>query len=49
MLSNKIGLFFLLAFLVILGLFSETVRTLPAGAIVSENFFNPPYEVPRLN
>ena len=49
MLSNKFGLFFLLSFLVILGLFSETVRTLPAGAIVSENFFNPPYEVPRLN
>ena len=49
MLSNKFGLFFLLSFLVILGLFSETVRTSPAGALVSEKFFNLPYEVPRLN
>ena len=47
--NSKTGLFFLLSFLVILGLFSETVRTSPAGALIGENFFNPPYEVPRLN
>ena len=36
----------------LLSLFSETVRTLPVGALISENFSNPPYvpyEVPRLN
>ena len=47
-LNNKIGLVFLLSFLVILGLFSETVRTLPAGAF-SEKLNNIPYEMPRLN
>ena len=33
----------------LLSLFSETVRTLPVGALIGENSFNPPYEVPRLN
>ena len=40
----------LVLFLIFLmGLFAETVRTLPAGALIGENFFNPPYKVPRLN
>ena len=40
----------LVLFLIFLmGLFAETVRTLPAGALIGKNFFNPPYEVPRLN
>ena len=47
-LNNKAGLFFLLSFLLLLGLFSETVRTLPAGAF-SEKLQSMPYEIPRLN
>jgi len=47
--NSRFGIFTLLAFLFFIGLFSETVRTLPAGALISENFFNLPYEVPRLN
>ena len=46
--NSKTGLFFLLSFLVILGLFSETVRTLPAGAF-SEKLQDFSYEIPRLN
>ena len=34
--------------IVLLGLFSETVRTLPAGAF-SEKFKDMPFEIPRLN
>ena len=48
MLSSKIGLFFLLSFLVILGLFSETVKTLPAGSF-SEKLQDFSHEIPRLN
>ena len=47
--NSRFGIFTLLAFLFFIGLFAETVRTLPAGALIGENFFNPPYEVPRLN
>ena len=46
--NNKFGLFFLLSFLTILGLFSETVRILPVGAL-SEKFNNISYELPELN
>ena len=47
--NSRFGIFTLLAFLFFIGLFAETVRTLPAGALIGENFFNLPYEVPRLN
>jgi len=43
------GISLVLFLIFLLGLFAETVRTLPAGALIGENFFNPPYEVPRLN
>ena len=46
--NSKIGLFFLLSFLVILGLFSETVRILPAGSF-SDKLQDFSYEIPRLN
>ena len=46
--NSKIGLFLLLSFLIILGLFFETVKTLPAGAF-SEKLQNMPYEIPSLN
>ena len=42
------GVLPILFIITLLALFSETVRTLPAGAL-SENFFNLPYEVPKLN
>ncbi len=46
--NSKIGLFTLLSFLIILGLFFETVKTVPAGAF-SEKSFKNPFEVPKLN
>ena len=45
---KPIGILPILLIITLLALFSETVRTLPLGAL-SENFFNLPYEVPRLN
>jgi len=42
------GLVPVLFIIVLLGLFSETVRTLPAGAF-SEKFKDMPFEIPRLN
>ena len=45
---KPIGILPVLFIITLLALFSETVRTLPLGAL-SENFFNLPYEVPRLN
>ena len=42
------GVLPVLFIITLLALFSETVRTLPAGAL-SENFFNLPYAVPKLN
>ena len=47
--NSRFGIFTLLVFLFFIGLFSETVRILPAGSLISENLFNMPYEVPRLN
>ena len=38
----------LLLFIGLLSLFSETMRTMPAGAI-NEKFINMPYELPKLN
>ena len=46
--SKKSSIVPLLLFIGLLSLFSETMRTIPAGAI-SENFFNMPYELPKLN
>ena len=46
--SKKTSIVPLLLFIGLLSLFSETMRTIPAGAI-SENFFNMPYELPKLN
>jgi len=43
------GILPILLIITLLALFSETVRTLPAGALISKNFFDLPYEVPRLN
>ena len=42
------GIVPVLFIIVLLGLFSETVRTLPAGAF-SEKFKDMPFEIPRLN
>ena len=42
------GVLPVLFIITLLALFSETVRTLPAGAL-SENFFNLPYKIPKLN
>ena len=42
------GILPVLLIITFLALFSETVRTLPAGAL-SENFFDLPYKVPKLN
>ena len=47
--SSSTGILSVLSVVALLALFSETVRTLPVGALISENFFNLPYEVPRLN
>ena len=47
--SENLGILSILFVIALLALFSETVRTLPVGALIGENFFNPPYEVPRLN
>ena len=47
--NSSIGILPVLSVVALLALFSETVRTLPAGALIGENFFNLPYEVPRLN
>ena len=46
--NSKIGLFILLSFLIILGLFFETVRTIPAGAL-SEKLIQKSFEIPKLN
>ena len=43
--SKTTGILPVLLIITFLALFSETVRTLPAGALVSEKFFNLPYEV----
>jgi len=43
------GILPILLIITLLALFSETVRTLPAGALISKIFFDLPYEVPRLN
>ena len=45
---KPIGILPILFIITLLALFSETVRTLPAGAL-SENFFNLPYKIPKLN
>ena len=42
------GILPILLIITLLALFSETVRTLPAGAL-SKNFFDLPYKVPRLD
>ena len=47
--SSSTGMLSVIFAVALLALFSETVRTLPVGALIGENFFNPPYEVPRLN
>ena len=47
--SSSTGILPVILVVALLALFSETVRTLPVGALIGENFFNPPYEVPRLN
>ena len=47
--SSSTGMLSVIFAVALLALFSETVRTLPVGALVSENFLNLPYEVPRLN
>ena len=46
--SKKSSILPLLLFIGLLSLFSETMRTIPAGAI-SEKFINMPYELPKLN
>ena len=46
--TSLTGIFPVIFFVALLALFSETVRTLPVGAL-SEIFFDLPYEVPRLN
>ena len=46
--EKKISILPILLFIGLLSLFSETMRTIPAGAI-SENFINIPYELPKLN
>ena len=46
--SKTTGILPVLFVITLLALFSETVRTLPAGAL-SENFFDLPYKVPKLN
>ena len=46
--SKTTGILPVLLIITFLALFSETVRTLPVGAL-SEIFFDLPYEVPRLN
>ena len=47
--NSSTGILSVILAVALLALFSETVRTLPAGALIGKNFFNPPYEVPRLN
>ena len=47
-LKETSGLVPALFMIVLLGLFSETVRTIPAGAF-SEKFKDMPFEIPRLN
>jgi len=46
--TQTLGVSIVLFFIFLLGLFSETVRTLPAGAL-SEKFNDIPYELPNLN
>ena len=46
--SKTTGILPVLLIITFLALFSETVRTLPAGAL-SENFFDLPYKIPKLN
>jgi len=46
--TQTLGVSIVLFFILLLGLFSETVRTLPAGAF-SEKFKNISYELPKLN
>ena len=46
--GSKNPYFQLLLAIGLLSLFSETMRTIPAGAI-SEKFINMPYELPKLN
>ena len=46
--SKKTSIFPLLLFIGLLALFSETMRTIPVGAI-SEKFINMPYELSKLN
>jgi len=46
--SKKTSILPLLLFIGLLSLFSETMRSIPAGAI-SEKFINMPYELPKLN
>ena len=45
---NSLGLLLVLAFITLLGLFSEAVRTLPVGAS-SENFIKMSNEIPSLS
>ena len=45
---NSTGLLLVLAFITLLGLFSEAVRTIPVGAS-SENFIKISNEIPALN
>ena len=45
---NSVGLLLVLAFITLLGLFSEVVRTLPVGAS-SEIFFKMSNEIPSLS
>ena len=37
------GVLPILFIITLLGIFSETIRTLPVGALISENFFNLPF------
>jgi len=46
--SKTTGILPVLFIIAFLALFSETVRTLPVGAL-SDNFADLPYEVPKLN
>ena len=46
--TQTLGVSIVLFFILLLGLFSETVRTLPAGAF-SEKFKNISYKLPKLN
>ncbi|SVC91665.1 uncharacterized protein METZ01_LOCUS344519, partial [marine metagenome] len=46
--NSSIGILPVILVVALLALFSETVRTLPVGAL-SEVFIDLPYEVPRLN